>query len=57
LQSREDAEDAVQDACVRAFRTFDTFAGAGARAWILAIVQNVAFTALAANEELSLGNC
>jgi len=28
LQSREDAEDAVQDAFVRAFRAFDTIAGA-----------------------------
>jgi len=41
LQSREDAEDAVQDACVRAFRAFDTIAGVGARAWILAIVRQV----------------
>jgi RNA polymerase sigma-70 factor (ECF subfamily) len=66
LQSREDAEDAVQDAYVRAFRAFDTFAGAGARAWFLAIVRNVAFTALAArkrsrktvtlSEELSFGD-
>jgi len=44
--------------CMRAcLLAFDTFASAGARAWILAIVRNVAFTALAANEELSLGNC
>jgi len=31
---------------VRAFRAFDTFAGAGERAWLLAIVRNVAYTAL-----------
>ena len=63
---REDAEDAVQDAYVRAFRAFDTFAGAGARAWLLAIVRNVAYSALQArkrsrnvitlSEELSLGD-
>ena len=66
LQNREDAEDAVQDAYVRAFRAFDTFAGAGARAWLLAIVRNVAYSALQArkrsrnvitlSEELSLGD-
>src|SRR5262249_37898879 len=66
LQNREDAEDAVQDAYVRAFRAFDTFVGAGARAWLLAIVRNVAYTALAArkrlrnlitlSEEVSLGD-
>jgi RNA polymerase sigma-70 factor (ECF subfamily) len=50
LQSREDAEDAVQDAYVRAFRAFDTFAGAGARAWLLAIVRNVAYSALDARK-------
>src|SRR5262249_56551245 len=50
LQNREDAEDAVQDAYVRAFRAFDTFVGAGARAWLLAIVRNVAYTALAARK-------
>jgi len=66
LQSREDAEDAVQDAYVRAFRAFDTFAGVSARAWLLAIVRNVAYSALQArkrtrnvitlSEELSLGD-
>ena len=50
LQNREDAEDAVQDAYVRAFRAFDTCEGAGARAWLLAIVRNVAFTILAARK-------
>src|SRR5215813_2568751 len=65
LRSRDDAEDAVQDAYVRAFLAFDTFAGVGARAWLLAIVRNVAHTALATrkrtrnvitlSEELTLG--
>jgi RNA polymerase sigma-70 factor (ECF subfamily) len=50
LHSREDAEDAVQDAYVRAFRAFDTFAGANARAWLLAIVRNVAYNALEARK-------
>jgi RNA polymerase sigma-70 factor, ECF subfamily len=66
LQSREDAEDAVQDAFVRAFRAFDKFAGTGVRTWLLAIVRNVAYSALEArkrsrnvitlSEESSLGN-
>jgi RNA polymerase sigma-70 factor, ECF subfamily len=50
LRRREDAEDAEQDAYVRAFRAFDTFAGAGERAWLLAIVRNVAYSALDARK-------
>jgi len=50
LQSRDDAEDAVQDAFVRAFRAFDTFSGNGARSWLLAIVRNVAYSALDARK-------
>jgi RNA polymerase sigma factor (sigma-70 family) len=34
------AEDIVQDAFVRAFRGFATWRGAGAKAWLLAIVRN-----------------
>jgi len=41
------SEDALQDAYVRDFLAFDTFASAEARAWLLAIVRNVAHTALA----------
>jgi RNA polymerase sigma-70 factor, ECF subfamily len=39
-----DAEDAVQDACLRALRYFDTFRGGDARAWLLAIVRNRCYT-------------
>lgn len=35
-----DAEDAVQDACVRALRYFRTFSGGNSRAWFLRIVRN-----------------
>jgi RNA polymerase sigma factor (sigma-70 family) len=36
----EDAEDLVQDAYLRAFRSFDTFQGEDGRAWLLAVVRN-----------------
>jgi RNA polymerase sigma-70 factor (ECF subfamily) len=41
-----DAEDVVQDACIRAARAFDAFHGGDARAWLLTIVRNVAMTFL-----------
>jgi len=41
LRNREDAEDVVQDAMVRAFRFFGGFQGGDARAWLLQIVRNV----------------
>lgn len=42
-----DAEDLVQEAYLRAFRSFETFAGSTeeeARAWLLTIVRNACFT-------------
>lgn len=43
-----DAEDVVQEACMRAFRAIGT-ARDNPRAWLLAIVRNTAFTWLAKN--------
>ncbi len=44
-----DAEDVVQDACLRALKYFNGFrgdAGTSARAWLLAIVRNTAFSSV-----------
>ena len=47
LRDASDAEDAVQDACVRALKGIHGFSGGNARAWFLAIVRNAALTFLA----------
>jgi len=39
-----DAEDIVQEACLRAFRGIAGFGDVNARAWVLSIVRNTAFT-------------
>src|SRR5499427_5014968 len=39
-----DAEDVVQDACVRALRFFSSLRDDNARAWLLAIVRNAYFS-------------
>jgi RNA polymerase sigma-70 factor (ECF subfamily) len=39
-----DAEDVVQEACLRAFRGIAGFGDVNARAWVLSIVRNTAFT-------------
>ena len=41
LRDAHDAQDAVQDASLRAYRHFNTFRGGDARAWFLVIVRNV----------------
>ncbi len=46
VRSREEAEDVVQDAFVRAFRAFSRFNGAAPNAWLLTIMRNVAYRAL-----------
>src|SRR5215469_3095690 len=52
--NRADAEDVVQDACLRAYRAIATFAGGNARAWVLTIVRHTAYTWLRRNRSASL---
>jgi len=49
-----DAEDVVQDACLRALKGIDGYSGGNARAWLLAITRNAAFTFLARHRSRSL---
>lgn len=42
-RNQSDAQDVVQDACVRAFRGVGTYSGGDSRAWLLAIVRRTAF--------------
>ena len=39
-RSDQDAEDVVQEACLRAYKFFDSFQGQGGRVWLLSIVRN-----------------
>ena len=49
-----DAEDVVQDASLRAFRAIRGFAGGSARAWVLSIVRNTAYSWLRKNRPAAL---
>ncbi len=40
----DDAEDLVQEAFLRAYRSFETFQGDDGRAWLLAVVRNTCIT-------------
>jgi len=52
--NRTDAEDVVQDACLRAFRAIAGFAGGSTRAWTLTIVRNTAYTWMSKNLSMPL---
>jgi RNA polymerase sigma-70 factor, ECF subfamily len=51
---RADAEDVVQDACLRALRAIGGFAGTNARAWTLTIVRHTAYSWLRKNRPAAL---
>jgi RNA polymerase sigma-70 factor, ECF subfamily len=44
VRNDEDAEDVVQEACLRAFQYAGGFRGGDARAWLLTIVRNTSYT-------------
>src|ERR1700730_5046261 len=46
MRNDQDAEDAVQEAALRAFRFYESFRGENSRAWFLRIVRNTSFTML-----------
>ena len=49
-----DAEDVVQDACLRAFRGIAGFREGNARAWVLTIVRHTAYSWLGKNRPATL---
>ena len=49
LKSETDAQDVVQEAYLRALRFFGTFRGGDARAWLLTIVRNSAYSWISRN--------
>ena len=46
LRDAHDAEDIVQQSCLRALDAFDRFRGGDTRAWLLTIVRNTCFSHL-----------
>jgi RNA polymerase sigma-70 factor (ECF subfamily) len=51
-RNQQDAQDAVQEACLRAFQFFSTFQGGNARPWFMKIVRNACYTLLHANRSV-----
>src|SRR2546421_5806227 len=49
LRNEEDAKDVVQEAFLRAFKSFSGFHGSNGRAWLLTIVRNTSYTLLKKN--------
>src|SRR6476660_6433373 len=54
LRNDEDAKDVVQEAYLRAFKSFGGFHGSNGRAWLLTIVRNTSYTLLKKNRAADL---
>jgi RNA polymerase sigma-70 factor (ECF subfamily) len=52
LRSPSEADDAVQECYLRAFRHFDTFRGGPIKPWLLAILRNICHATYAGNARL-----
>jgi RNA polymerase sigma-70 factor (ECF subfamily) len=54
LRNEQDAQDVVQEAYLRAFKSFSGFHGSNGRAWLLTIVRNTSYTLLKKNHAVDL---
>jgi len=54
LRNEQDAQDVVQEAFLRAFKSFGGFHGSSGRAWLLTIVRNTSYTLLKKNRVADL---
>ncbi len=54
MGNRADAEDVVQEACLRALRGISGYSGGNGRAWTLAIVRNAAYDWLRKNRPAAI---
>jgi RNA polymerase sigma-70 factor (ECF subfamily) len=54
VRNTHDAEDVVQEACLRAFKFFGGFQGGDPRAWLLKIVRNTSYSFLEKNRPAAL---
>ena len=54
VRSPADADDVVQEACLRALRFFDGFRGGDSRAWLLRIVRNTCYSWMRRNHPSAL---
>ncbi len=53
-RNEQDAEDVVQEACLRALKFFSGFHGVNSRSWLLTIVRNTCYTWLRQNRPREL---
>ena len=54
MRNEQDAQDVVQEAYLRAFKSFSGFHGSNGRGWLLTIVRNTSYTLLKKNRAVDL---
>ena len=54
LRNEQDVQDVVQEAFLRAFKSFGGFHGSNSRSWLLTIVRNTSYTLLRKNRRADL---
>jgi len=54
MRNEQDAQDVVQEAYLRALKSFSGFRGSNGRAWLLTIVRNTSYTLLKKNHAVDL---